>query len=347
MVLALRGGRAADHRDLLDRQLPEHVAIGDLGGVGALDRDLHPRGVDGGKGDRLVAGGVLELGGDGAVSAHVNLADQVWRQRGPRAALDLFTSAVDYARRRGIGGGWPKAESCWVLYDLGEWDELLRREQELQTRSAESGVRAQPYYIAATYGALVLTMRGRWADAATAVEDLLPGAREVEDPQVLGPVLATSAMVERARGETAAARSRIEEWAAVTRDRPFFRSQNLIDAVRIACAARDIALAEELREGVVRAAERDRLSDLTAQAVIAEARGEISVAIEAYGDAAQGWGEFECPLEHGLALFGLGRCHAAREHLERAREVFAGLGAQPLVSEVDEILRGDRSATAG
>jgi hypothetical protein len=119
--------------------------------------------------------------------------------------------------------------------------------------------------------------------------------------------------------------------------------------VRIACAAGDVTLAERLREGVVTAAERDRLSDLTARAVIAETRGETSLASDAYGEAAQGWSDFGCVFEHGLALLGLGRCSADddRESLERARAVFVGLGAAPLVGQVDERLRGERSATAG
>jgi len=306
--------------------------LGDLDGIADLEQGLSE---------------ALELGGVGAVSAHVNLADQVWRQRGPQAALDLFTSAMDYARRRGIVDGWPKAESCWVLFDLGEWDELLQRERELQTRFADSGARVQPFYIAATYGALVLTARGRADDAKAAAEDLLGGAREVEDPQVLGPALVLSALVELARGGKSAARSRVEEWADVTRDRPFFRMQNLTDAVRIACAVGDIALAERLREGVVAAAERDRLSDLTAAALVSEARGELAEAATAYSTASSGWSDFGCVFEHGLALLGLGRCAAAREALEQARGVFAGLGAAPLVSEVDEHLRSARSATAG
>jgi hypothetical protein len=52
-------------------------------------------------------------------------------------------------------------------------------------------------------------------------------------------------------------------------------------------------------------------------------------------------------FEHGLALLGLGRCTATREPVEEARAVFVRLGAPPLVTESDELLRRDRSATAG
>ena len=308
--------------------------LGDLDGIADLEQALS---------------GSLEQGGASAVSAYVNLAGQVWRQRGPRAALDLYTQAVDYARRRGAIPRWPQAESCWVLYDLGEWDELLRREQDVRRRSTESGVRAQPYYMATTYGAYVLIRRGHSSEAAARVGESLPGAREVEDPQVLGPMLIAAALAEHAGGDLATARARIEEWDGVTRRRPYFRAQNLTDAVRIACALGDPYLGERLREGVVPASERDRLSDLTARAVISEARRDSSEAAAAFGEAAAGWRDFECVLEHGLALLGLARTSAgsARESAERARDLFVGLRADPLVSEVDELLRSHYGATAG
>jgi hypothetical protein len=306
--------------------------LGDLDGIADLEQGLSD---------------ALELGGAGAVSAHVNLAGQVWRQQGPRAALELYESAIDYAQRRGVTPGWAQAESCWMLYDLGEWEELTRREHEIRGRADARGTRAQPYYMATTYGAQVLRWRGELADAAALMADILPGAREVEDPQVLGPALVASALIEEALGDLPSAKGRIEEWHTVTRDRPYFRAQSLTDAVRIACTSGDTALAERLREGVITAAERDRLSDLTAQAVIAEARGEAAAAAAAYREAASAWSDFGCVFEHGLALLGLGRCTATREPVEEARAVFVRLGAPPLVTESDELLRRDRSATAG
>ncbi len=304
--------------------------LGELDGIADLEQGLSD---------------ALELGGTSAVSALVNLAGQVWRQRGPRAAFDLYTRAIDHARRRGVTPRWPQAESCWVLYDLGEWDELLRYEHEVR----DGDLRAQPYFMATTYGVQVRTWRGSVTDASTLMENTLSGAREVEDAQVFGPALVASALIAEATGDLSSARDRLEEWDTVTRKRPFFRAQSLTDAVRVACACGDVALAERLRQGVITAAERDRLSDLTAQAAIAEAQGETTVASDAYGEAAQGWSDFGCVFEHGLALLGSGRCsgEGGRESLERARAVFVDLGAAPLVGQVDERLRGERSASAG
>ena len=207
--------------------------------------------------------------------------------------------------------------------------------------------------MASAYLAHVLVRRGMTADAAAVMEDALPQAREVEDPQVVGPALVAAALIEEARGDFGLARTRLEEWENAVHDRPYFRTQNLTDAVRIACAAGDVALAERLREGVVTAAERDRLADLTAEAVIAAAKGDAAAALPAYDEAAAGWREFGCVLEQGLATLGGARCRQAAgrtdeasELLENAREVFNRLGARPLQYLVDEAL-AKRSASTG
>ena len=312
--------------------------LGDLDGIADLE---------------LALAEALELGLVGAVSGYVNLAGATWRQRGPAAALDLYREAIAFAERRGMAPGWPQAEACWMLYDLGLWDELSGSADVVRRRSEVHG-RGQPYAIASTYLAQVLARRGAAADAAAVMDDTLRRARGIEDPQVLGPALVASALVEEARGDLSSSRARIEEWDVATHDRPYFRAQNLADAVRIACAAGDLALAERLREGVVTAAERDRLSDLTARAAIAEAKGDLAGAQASYDAAAVDWKELGCVLEHGLALLGSARCLVAdgqaaeaSEPLEEARQIFARLDAQPLLRVVEDIVGSQRSATAG
>ena len=240
-----------------------------------------------------------------------------------------------------------------MLYDLGRWEELVRSAEEIRSFSEAHG-RGQPDGIASPYHAHVLVQRGATADAATLMDDTLLRAREIEDPQVLGPALVASALVDQARGDLSSARARIEEWETATRDRPYFRAQNLADAARLACAAGDLELAARLREGVVTAAERDRLSDLAAQASIAEAKGDFAGAQAAYDAAAEGWKELACVLEHGLALFGSARClvadgrpEEAAGPLEEARQIFARLEARPLLDTIDDVLGTQRSATAG
>jgi hypothetical protein len=102
----------------------------------------------------------------------------------------------------------------------------------------------------------------------------------------------------------------------VTRSRPYFRAQNLTDAVRVACAEGETQLAERLLDNVVTAAERDRLSHLTARATIAEASGDPSAKM-LYAEAAEGWEAFGCRFEQALALSGAGERAAAEPIFHR------------------------------
>ncbi len=95
----------------------------------------------------------------------------------------------------------------------------------------------------------------------------------------------------------------------MTRNRPWFRAQNLTDAARVACGAGDIALAESLLDNVVTAAERDRLSALTVRATISEDK-------DVYAEAAAGWKALGCVFEHALALRGAGDEDAANAILD-------------------------------
>ena len=94
-----------------------------------------------------------------------------------------------------------------------------------------------------------------------------------------------------------------------------------------------------------------RLTVLEARAVLAEARNDLPGAAELYAASAERWAEYGYVLEHGEALLGAGRCRMAqgidgRTAVEEARELFASLGAQPLVQEADALL-GAESAAAG
>ena len=81
-----------------------------------------------------------------------------------------------------------------------------------------------------------------------------------------------------------------------------------------------------------------------AAAVLAEARGRFAEAAARHGEAADRWGSFGVVPERAHALLGRGRCLVALGHpgagepLRQARQVFAGLRAQPLAAEADALL---------
>jgi class 3 adenylate cyclase/tetratricopeptide (TPR) repeat protein len=285
----------------------------------------------------------LELGlAHETVRAHINLANWKWFAEGPAAGLDVECRGIDFAERRGRAGQarWARGESLWMLFDLGDWDELLRIADALIEWDREHG-RSYIGTIALSYKAHVLVHRGEVTTAATLVDEFLPGARDIEDPQVLSPALVIAALVERAKGHLPKAVGLIDELEAITRGRAgSSRYWQLPEALRIALAAGARELAGRLLEGPDPYSARERHVVLTGQAIFAEANDRHDEAAALYEDAARSWAEYGFLLEEGQALFGLGRClhrlgrsSEVRAAVADARVLFERLASRPLADE--------------
>ena len=92
---------------------------------------------------------------------------------------------------------------------------------------------------------------------------------------------------------------------------------------------------------------------MTAQAIVAEAGGEFEQSIALYNDASRRWNEYGFVLEEGQALLGRGRCliaigrrSEASSPLHQAGQLFATLGAKPLLDETDSYLEGTTALTS-
>jgi class 3 adenylate cyclase/tetratricopeptide (TPR) repeat protein len=281
--------------------------------------------------------------GQETVRAHINLGDFVWLIEGPARGLEVHRAGIDFGERRGITGPvlWTKGETLWMLYDLGDWDELLGVAEELISTDRLLG---GTYFgvMALTYKAQVLLRRGRVEDAASLSQEFLPRARKIEDPQILAPSLVVAALIEHAKGSGSDAISLIREFDAVTPVTSMHRATSIHEAVRLCATAGAVDLAESLvREQPALARHRNGL--LTARATLAEAQGRVEEAAELYREAAQRWTDFGFMLERGLALLGVGRCGLAlgrgiNGDLAAARDVFTRLSAGPLVAETDRLL---------
>jgi class 3 adenylate cyclase/tetratricopeptide (TPR) repeat protein len=300
--------------------------LGDLGGVEDLEHGLHE---------------ALELGvWDQVVPAFTNRADVAWRAEGPKAALDLHDTAIAFrVDRGGAPPIWTLAESCWMLYDSGGWDELLRHAEDVRHHEQQHGM-GQPGAMVETYAAFVLMYRGEHEQNAELAVRLRRYASDIDDPQVTGPALVASALLAETQGSTADSIAFIAEFCTATEKRPYFRAQNATDAVRVACRGGDLVLAERVLENVITAMTRDRLSTVAGRAAIAEARGEHESALEGYEEASAGWASYGCPLEQGFALAGAGRCLVALDRpaeaaarFDDAHAVFETLGARQLVDQ--------------
>jgi class 3 adenylate cyclase/tetratricopeptide (TPR) repeat protein len=278
-----------------------------------------------------------------------NLAEYEWLIEGPRGALTSYRESWEVAQSHGgllATAYW--AESVRPMLDLGEWDELLARSQELRPALEARGA---SYSLAGMepYRAVVLLWRGALIAARTMIENALPAAREIADLQVLVPTLAVAALVEQASGNQATTLDLAGEYDAAVRARPgqagwYWGWWFLADFVRVCVAAAELDRAAALVSDTQPAVLRHRLSVLAARAVLAEARGEPGEAATQYAKAADGWEAYGHVLEHGHALLGLGRCRLAlgepdtEQPLAEARRLFARLKATPLLAETDRWL---------
>src|SRR3954447_1599719 len=316
------------------------VDLGDLGGIDDIRTGL----------ELALAIGDLATAGIG----YSNLASNLY-PISATDALDVWTEGIEFSTKRGIitNRFWQLAESTWALFDLGRWDEVVSRADEV-VQWAESGGLGYAAAIAGIQHALVHLHRGQVGDAAVLLDKFVPAARDIADPQVLVPALAASAQMAFAQGEAHAAVELAREVETRTHSgASLYRPTYLPELVAIALAggAEDVAAAF-LGSGY-RSTGRIAHSFTAARAVAAEAGADFDAAHALYEDAAAGWAEYGFVLGRAEALHGTGRClvavgraQQAAMPLRDARASFAELGALPAVERVDRTLAEATSRTA-
>ena len=167
---------------------------------------------------------------------------------------------------------WKIAESAWMLYDLGRWDEVLERTARVLAFVGSST--GQLRLVALPYMAQVLVRRGKTAEAAVLIEEFVPLARDARDAQVLVPALAVAAFVEQARGDLSAAVGFVEEIEQTTRGvSDFHRARFLHELATVCVEAGDLDLMRRLVDSIRITAGRVGHSLVGARAVLAEADG--------------------------------------------------------------------------
>ncbi|MGH2573511.1 MAG: ATP-binding protein [Actinomycetota bacterium] len=282
-------------------------------------------------------------------TAYTNLGSELWMIQGPASALEIYREGVEFATRRRYAAqvAWIRAEMLWALFDLGDWDEVLRVADELLEWDP-AGARTQQGVFALSYKARVLVSRGEVSEAIGLCAHLLPRARTIRDPQVLGPALEVAALVELARGDQGgvpAAAALIEELNREQGALLLTHGLTAANAARVLVAAGKPERAKAFLEKAAGGVGRAEHNVLTGRAVLAESLGDLREALELYSDAAAQWARFRIPFEQALALLGVGRCLVslgrpgeAAEPLREARDIFTPLGARPALKETDELL---------
>jgi tetratricopeptide (TPR) repeat protein len=254
---------------------------------------------------------------------------------GSRKGLELNDRAIDLCDRRGIQGQgmWARAESMWLLYDAGRWDDLLDRTATMMPW-AEAHGDSIVGSIGLSYRARVLTHRGQEGVAEELLARALAVAPQIGDLQVQAPVYIAAAIVEQARGNPSAALDHIRAFDEATEGGPTeYRELQSPEIVRVCLANHDVELAGKIvgdREVFVA---RTKDAVLTGRALLAEARGDMGDALALFQEAAAAWGTYGGPFERAHALAGAGRClsalgrdeEATRTNAE-ARALFTALG---------------------
>src|SRR5947207_2300582 len=114
----------------------------------------------------------------GAGIGYSNLGGFVWFTAGAEAGLEIHEAGIAFDEQRGPRGTrhWKIAESAWMLYDLGRWDDVLEATARVLAFIGSST--GQLRLVALPYMAQVLVRRGRAAEAAVLVEEFVPLARD-------------------------------------------------------------------------------------------------------------------------------------------------------------------------
>ena len=295
------------------------------------------------------------LGREAAV-LYMNLAVSLLRAEGSRAAWELAQQGAAFAKRHAIAEWVPLLEGIAVeaLADLG----LIERAQTLMA-TALSHVAAEDWMGQVdlrSAEARMLARRGELSRAGVMdwIQQALARARELGEPQYLGGLLALGAIARTAVGDARGAAPLLTELEQVPNVRytlDYLRS--LPDLVRVAIAMGEPDLGVRLAEGLNPVYQLDQHVIVTARALLTEQHGEHTEAAGLFTDAADRWKRFEVPWEQAQALLGLGRClltlgrpTEAREALCAARDIFASLGADPVLTEVNRLLARATALTA-
>jgi class 3 adenylate cyclase/tetratricopeptide (TPR) repeat protein len=311
-------------------------ARADLGDAGGLDdfREAIELATDAGQGREVAL-------------LHNNMAASMRDFEGPLRSLEVLREGIAYAQPRGLtevlDGLAENAANA--LMNTGEHEEALAVAAEMAVRLEASGHVFDASSIRVTQ-LLILALRGRRAEVAEVLEWLEPAAHRIESSLDVAFLLGSAAVGRGALGQAEPAAALLAEVASSLEASGNAPYPFLLPAmVRTGVQIGQPALAERLAALLEPRSPAAEHALVTANASLAEARGDLQAAADGYADAADRWGGFGVPAEQAFALLGQGRCLLglarpleAAPVLQHARDIFERLQAAPALTEVDELL---------
>jgi tetratricopeptide (TPR) repeat protein len=303
------------------------AALGDADGIADMREAL----------SRMIERGE---GRDAAV-LYNNLAVAVLPIEGPTSAKAVLAEGIEFAERRGVTemAQAMRVASLDILVDLGEWELAVELADRLEPVAEASGAGAD--LIQTRWGRTrVYAARGRFAEAESLAEWLVGAARASGAAEDVLGAFVPAASVHLGLGHTDVARALLAEVETTSgvREAPTYPAA-LSEMIRTAVGAGDVDLAERLAVGMDPVYPYRDHAARAAEALLAEVRGALELAVERHLEAAGRWERFGVVPERGHSLLGAGRClmrlgaEGAETPLAEAEAIFSGLRADPLVEE--------------
>lgn len=259
-----------------------------------------------------------------------NLATLALPSEGPQAAIELCREGIEICQRRGLDELRLGLRSTMLpaLYDAGEWDAVVSQ-GELDLGDAEARSDLWVLVEIGAFRARVLTARG----LDHRIEHYLEGARSLGFTQTLVLNLTVAAVARLSGGDELGARELLREIMFGEDVAILNVADHLAELARVAAGVGDTDSFEKFLTRAPRAFSRHRLGHTSAEAILAEVRGNLPVACATYQGVADEWERSGCVVEHAHALFGVYRCASALGLTDEA--ILARLAAESVVESLD------------
>ncbi|HWD80719.1 MAG TPA: adenylate/guanylate cyclase domain-containing protein [Kribbella sp.] len=306
--MAAEHGYAVPHRALEARGLAR-VSQGDTGGLVDVKEALSA---------------LLDLGrGRDAAVTWLNYGWVLWQIEGPAVALGELVTARDFAVRRGLVE-LEQQISCTMLQLMIETGRPAEVVAACRAQLDHPGPAFTTLRRIEVLAALaVVELEAARTDARDGAEEAYRLAVAAGWPDLIA-IAATPAATARSRdGDRDGVLEILELLASLTDlDGSLEFEARLPALVRAALAAGQVDAAAELAARLVPVLPLREYSVGTAQALLAEHRGDNPVAAAGFARAAADWGAFGNKFEQAHALRGLSRTTGDQEALAQAEQLF-------------------------
>jgi class 3 adenylate cyclase/tetratricopeptide (TPR) repeat protein len=262
-------------------------------------------------------------------------------------AVEHYDQAILLARARGrhsMEHGLLTMNKAFTLSVLGRLDEALELSLTCVER-LESDGEPQALLIcrARTVAAALLTDLGRFAEAEDILEQLDPTIA-LADPLLAMDYLRAEYFCAQVLADEPRMAQSVERLAEVLDPSlDEFLCLGLLELAVVLIPGGRGDVVERILAAASRATPLGANNATSAEAMLAEAAGDLWAAAHLYLEAARGWQEYHFPLAEGHALLGAARCRlrlgeAAGDLVDLAREIFTRISALPLLRQSEELL---------